>query len=577
MSKMNNRGFLLAESLIVSTFVLTVLMFLFVQFRNIVSNYKTSYIYNSVEDIYSLGSLADYLKIHENTSNTLNTQLEGKNFFYIYNENKCTNDFVINGEKNLCSEIGNAIGLEYAIYTNSNIKEIKKNMTALEGDMQNFIKKVDTTDVQNEGRLIAKFKNGHYATIAVNVAKERLIPLIKAFGETDTLMGSTGIDKASITSIIFENNLEIPRNVQSWDVSDKNDESVMAWVTGGNTLHIGGDGGVIANADSSYLFNGFNNVTSINLENFITTTGEGENKEPIITNMSHMFANCWALESLNLSNFDTSNVTDMQNMFYECNGLTNLDLSNFITSKVSSMFQMFRGCDNLAAVTLGDGWRKDAGTNAATANNMSQMFHDCFSLNTIDLTKLYTANVTNMSYMFHRCWRLQTLDFSNFNTSNVTDMHYMFYGCEGLTSLNLSNFNTSKVTKMSQMFQDCLNLTNLDLSSFDTSKVDTVEDGKSGFFSMFDGCSSLKTLNLKNFKTKNITDTNSMFNGCSNLETIYVSDTFTVDNVTKSASMFNGCSKLKGGNGTSFDANHKDKEYARIDATGTPGYFTRAS
>ena len=540
MSKMNNRGFLLAESLIVSTFVLTVLMFLFVQFRNIVSNYKTSYIYNSVEDIYSLGSLADYLKIHENTSNTLNTQLEGKNFFYIYNENKCTNDFVINGEKNLCSEIGNAIGLEYAIYTNSNIKEIKKNMTALEGDMQNFIKKVDTTDVQNEGRLIAKFKNGHYATIAVNVAKERLIPLIKAFDESSTLMGSTGIDKASITSIIFENNLEIPRNVQSWDVSDKNDESVMAWVTGGNTLHIGGDGGVIANADSSYLFNGFNNVTSINLENFITTTGEGENKEPIITNMSHMFANCEKLANINLSNFDTSKVTDMQYMFLKCWALATLDLSSFDKNNVTSMAHMFEECVSLTGITFGEGWKNSS------------------------------AETNDMQYMFASCRSLQNIDFTSFDTSNVTDMKFMFYNCGRVITLNLTSFNTRRVTNMTDMFTNCYWLKNLDISSFDTSNVTDMA-------LMFQECNALETLNLSSFNTSKVTKMSSMFNNCIELNTIYVSDGFDVSAATEHNDMFNGCSKLKGGNGTSFDANHKDKEYARIDATGTPGYFTRAS
>ena len=73
MSRMNNKGFLLAESLIVSTFVLTVLIFLFVQFKNLMVNHKQSYTYNSVENIYDLGSMADYFKNNEKNNNALST------------------------------------------------------------------------------------------------------------------------------------------------------------------------------------------------------------------------------------------------------------------------------------------------------------------------------------------------------------------------------------------------------------------------------------------------------------------------------------------------------------------------
>lgn len=38
--------------------------------------------------------------------------------------------------------------------------------------------------------------------------------------------------------------------------------------------------------------------------------------------------------------------------------------------------------------------------------------------------------------------------------------------------------------------------------------------------------------------------------------------------------MFNNCTNLVGGNGTKYDDNHTDAEYARFDAPGAPGYFT---
>ena len=51
------------------------------------------------------------------------------------------------------------------------------------------------------------------------------------------------------------------------------------------------------------------------------------------------------------------------------------------------------------------------------------------------------------------------INLSNFNTKNVIDMGYMFNGCSSLTSIDLSSFNTNNVTNMSCMFRGCSSLT----------------------------------------------------------------------------------------------------------------------
>ena len=61
--------------------------------------------------------------------------------------------------------------------------------------------------------------------------------------------------------------------------------------------------------------------------------------------------------------------------------------------------------------------------------------------------------------------------FKGLNTSNVSLMNNMFNGCSSLTSLDLSNFNTSNVTNMGSMFHGCSSLTSLDLSNWNTSNV----------------------------------------------------------------------------------------------------------
>ena len=44
----------------------------------------------------------------------------------------------------------------------------------------------------------------------------------------------------------------------------------------------------------------------------------------------------------------------------------------------------------------------------------------------------------------------------------------MFEGCSSLKYLDLSDFNTKKVTNMSRMFDQCESLISLNLSNFNT-------------------------------------------------------------------------------------------------------------
>ncbi|EAF2801469.1 BspA family leucine-rich repeat surface protein [Listeria monocytogenes] len=180
---------------------------------------------------------------------------------------------------------------------------------------------------------------------------------------------------------------------------------------------------VFASGSCSYLFSDASSLTSLDLSNFDTSQ---------VTNMSFMFIRSSSLTSLDLSSFDTSQVTGMRGMFQYASSLTSLDLSNFDTSQVT---------------------------------NMTNMFQYASSLTSLNLSNFDTSKVTNMLCMFQYASSLTSLDLSNFDTSQVTDMGYMFRGASSLTSLDLSNFDTSKVTYMTNMLQSTFKLQNLTLGS----------------------------------------------------------------------------------------------------------------
>ncbi len=131
-------------------------------------------------------------------------------------------------------------------------------------------------------------------------------------------------------------------------------------------------------------------------------------------------------------------------------------------------------------------------------------------------------------------------------------------------------FNTSEVVSMRWMFASCVYIGSIDVSHFDTRKVTDME--------MMFYCFGGRFLDLSSFNTANVENMKNMFNVCPYLQTIYVSSEWSTEKVTTSAYMFERSNNLVGGAGTTFDANHVDAEYARIDGgTSNPGYFTQGT
>ncbi len=123
-----------------------------------------------------------------------------------------------------------------------------------------------------------------------------------------------------------------------------------------------------------------------------------------------------------------------------------------------------------------------------TPASTSYWFANCVNLKTLQYPQnLDTSNVTDMSYMFYNCSTLDSVDASTWDTGSVTDMQAMFCRCSALTTLDTAGWDTSNVTDMSHMFEDCISLTSLDLSSWNTSSDPDTTD-------MYKGCTSLMSV-----------------------------------------------------------------------------------
>ena len=202
---------------------------------------------------------------------------------------------------------------------------------------------------------------------------------------------------------------------------------------------------------------------------------------------------------------------------------------------------------------------------------INQMFYYCNNLTAVDFSGFDTTDVTHMSGMFDGCTSLKTIDLSGLNTSRLEDIDAMFESCSSLTSVDFSDFDTSRVTGLDHLFMSCYSLTSIDLSDLNTSSVSTMQ-------AMFHGCENLTFIDLSSFNTASVKAMTNMFAGCKALQTIVVGDSWSTDKITSAAgdaNMFYKCTNLVGGNGTTFDPDHINKDYARVDnPPDAPGYLT---
>ncbi|MBR6983152.1 MAG: BspA family leucine-rich repeat surface protein [Ruminococcus sp.] len=363
----------------------------------------------------------------------------------------------------------------------------------------------------------------------------------------------------------------------------------------------------------------------------ITTNGTAVLPE----DCNHFFTEFTALEDVDLSTIDSTNVTDIGAMFSDCKNLVTIDLTGFNTNRVTSMYAAFLNCSKLKTIYVNKYW--DASGTPDEGVNSVNMFSGCTSLvggNGTTYDSHYTDNtyaradqgasrpgyltLVDENYLLNGTLYIKnfkTVDFDAFSgikrivalegseitnnggtglfnansnptlrtvteidlskaaiSNSIIYLNSMFSGCSSLKKVMFpADYTASNVTQMASMFRGCSALTTVNLNGFNTTSLQYTSN-------MFDGCSSLENIDLAGFDTRNVSDMRYMFSDCTSLKTIYAGDNWSTDKITSSSAqtdMFKGCTSLVGGNGTVFDSTNTGKTYARIDTADTPGYLTK--
>lgn len=151
----NNKGFMLAETLLVTTFIAGVLIYLYIQFTNLNKNYDDSYNYNTVEDLYALYDVVEFINSDEYAISYIENNITEQKYIDISNCSLFTDSV-------LCKKLLSLENINEIFITTNTVP--KANITDYTSGLMNFINKINPSGIETY-RLVASFNNNTYATL----------------------------------------------------------------------------------------------------------------------------------------------------------------------------------------------------------------------------------------------------------------------------------------------------------------------------------------------------------------------------------------------------------------------------
>lgn len=186
MKKLNKKGFLLAETLIVSTFIATTMVFIFVQFRRVNSTFDRTFSYNNVNSLYALNNMNQYIinNGYNDIASAINNNVDNPYVGLINDDGTCSSLYLTNID--YCNKLVEILKIEKLFVTNEdlNINNFKANLNEygeFDSQMIKFIKFIKYDDItespidSTRKRTIARFKDGTYATLKLYPRSEDIL------------------------------------------------------------------------------------------------------------------------------------------------------------------------------------------------------------------------------------------------------------------------------------------------------------------------------------------------------------------------------------------------------------------
>lgn len=160
--KKNNKGFTLIETLIVSTFVIGTLTYLFIQIDNTITNYDITFRYDNINSIYKANQIADF--IQRTDFSNLISEVNSNGYADI------TSSAKILGNSEYYNYLLTETNVKTIIFTKENLETAKNSIknSSYSEELKRYITKHDSnTSSKSKYLIIVEFKDNTFASIKV--------------------------------------------------------------------------------------------------------------------------------------------------------------------------------------------------------------------------------------------------------------------------------------------------------------------------------------------------------------------------------------------------------------------------
>lgn len=171
---------------------------------------------------------------------------------------------------------------------------------------------------------------------------------------------------------------------------------LTSYLLGKNSSGGGGGGGDLSEYFNTEITSNTSTSNAYNEITIVKTTPPFIVDENV-TDLSYCFYNC-KLNSINVSQMNTSNITNMKSMFYQCISVSKLDIENWNVSNVTNFSMMFGYCGKLKKIDLSK-WTINTNYTINTAN----MFNSCSELAVLDISCFDSLGSNALTYVGFAC------------------------------------------------------------------------------------------------------------------------------------------------------------------------------
>jgi len=171
MKTLNNKGFMLAETLIVTVIVSSFILFMYTQVYNVMNNYRNQMNYETPKAIYALGTLRDYIY----NDNRYKPFAEGvKNKIY---QTLTASQF---SNTSYATKLFQSLNVKQVIFFKNNITAVRSlnYENNFDENMKAYLKTLEQKDQEAECFLVVVLNNGEYGSLPLqNATKDSLIQI----------------------------------------------------------------------------------------------------------------------------------------------------------------------------------------------------------------------------------------------------------------------------------------------------------------------------------------------------------------------------------------------------------------